>query len=392
MENNQKINNIMPREQVGAKTPERFEYQYCLAANECFLLLENTDALCVFCEWHDDFVTEYKYFNPETIYAFSQVKTKGISKAWTIPEIFGAGGQKKGLDKDSPFFRMLQNYLIFKDSCHSFIFLTNAGINDDLNKFLKEIKEIKTHDDFKEKKFVKVFYKLWEEYKTFYTGDIGDFFKLLKLFDIKPEIGKLEDQIKILRLNVLDKVKEYCEFDLKNSEAELITSDIVKLVEQKSRNTLKTAVDRDELILLKGIVIDDVFKFLAISTEGLKGIRALQGSPKEKTIFVSRLERLCERNEIPKNMVSYLCKLKADWDTWILAKKFDFKEEDLKLLIHECTKVLSEKVGLEEIGAKAQVIMKFFNPKINENLQLTEMLIIGLIFSLAAQYEGGLNE
>ncbi len=218
-----KLHEVLPREQAGSRTSQQYDYQYCQVATECFGLFETSEKLCVFCEWHDDFVTEHSTSSPIDIYAFTQVKTKALNRGpWKLNEIFGAGGNGKTLKQDSPFFRMLQNYLVFKNQCRKFIFVTNSAADPKLASFLQDISKsgapsALTGNSKKE------FDKLWKSYQPHFNGasDV-DFHSLLMKFEIKSEVGNLGEHINLLRTQIQDRVKEFCEIDLKSSHAERI--------------------------------------------------------------------------------------------------------------------------------------------------------------------------
>lgn len=52
------LHQIVPSEQVGAGTREKFEFQYHEAAADTLQVLDETQVACVHCDWHYDYVIE----------------------------------------------------------------------------------------------------------------------------------------------------------------------------------------------------------------------------------------------------------------------------------------------------------------------------------------------
>src|ERR1700678_1168325 len=91
-----RLGQLEPRERAGARTGRRDEYQYERTARAALDLL--TDArkyVCVYCDWHDDYVIESG--DPPTRYAFHQVKGRTSSQGpWSFTDFFGVRKKKAG--------------------------------------------------------------------------------------------------------------------------------------------------------------------------------------------------------------------------------------------------------------------------------------------------------
>lgn len=386
MNTNKKLNEVTPREQSGALTAEQYEYQYTKTAEACFGLLEASESICVFCEWHDDFVTEYEN-SRIGIYAFHQVKIKALNRGpWTITEIFGTG--KAGLNTDCPFFRMAENHKIFRGHCKSFVFITNNGIKLEISNFLDVLAKAPNYSDLKGKD-EKLFSKLWKLYRIpLAEYDENDFFILLKSFKIEPESGNLGEHTNILRTQIQDKVKEFCEFNLNGNQTKRITTNLIEMIRQKAQNRIKTIpIDEASLKARKAIKSTDILDLLPLSKDGLKALQSGRDDLKQNIIILSRLQRLCKKSGIDEKYIKVICDLKVSWDIWYLNKQHQFEDKDLSSIKYECTKALTEESGIDELDAKADQIVKLLNPKISKQTQLTKELVIGFIFSLAAQME-----
>jgi hypothetical protein len=136
------LHEVSPREQVGPQTGALYEYQYHQAAAEALSLLSNDDLVCVYCEWHDDFVSEDV---SSSGYAFHQVKTRIKSKGpWRISEFFGL--RKKTKDQPEPpaeassiFAHLWDHTSKFGSRCRTFVFVTDAGVESDFATFINEV-------------------------------------------------------------------------------------------------------------------------------------------------------------------------------------------------------------------------------------------------------------
>ena len=73
-----RLGEVEPRERTGARTGRMYEYQYERTARATLdLLADSTKHICVYCDWHDDYVIEIG--DPPTRYLFHQVKGRKSS-------------------------------------------------------------------------------------------------------------------------------------------------------------------------------------------------------------------------------------------------------------------------------------------------------------------------
>ena len=89
-----RLGEIEPRERVGAQTGRKYEYQYERTARAALgLLADGPNHVCVYCDWHDDYVIEIG--DPPTRYEFHQVKGRKSSQGpWSFREFFGVSKTK----------------------------------------------------------------------------------------------------------------------------------------------------------------------------------------------------------------------------------------------------------------------------------------------------------
>ena len=124
-----------------------YEFQYQRTARATLTLLDDaSDHVCVYCDWHDDYVIEVGA--PPTRYVFHQVKGRSSARRpWTFSEFFGVR-EKKGakptaeppaVSKSGLFPLMLHHHHNFGDSCAGLAFVTNAGIDPALSGFIRDV-------------------------------------------------------------------------------------------------------------------------------------------------------------------------------------------------------------------------------------------------------------
>ena len=54
-----RLGHVEPRERVGSQTGRKYEYQYERTARAALeLLADGATHVCIYCDWHDDFVAE----------------------------------------------------------------------------------------------------------------------------------------------------------------------------------------------------------------------------------------------------------------------------------------------------------------------------------------------
>src|SRR5882724_10126970 len=142
-----RLGQIEPRERAGAQTGRKYEYQYERTARAALdLLVDGLNYVCVYCDWHDDYVIETG--DPPTRYVFHQVKGRKSSRGpWTFGEFFGVAKKKARAPSKKPATvkpdaivpLMLLHHKNFRDSCAGLAFVTNTGLDPVLSGFLEKI-------------------------------------------------------------------------------------------------------------------------------------------------------------------------------------------------------------------------------------------------------------
>ena len=197
------LQNTPPREVSGSITGDRLEYQYQRAAENCLTLLEETEAFCIFLEWHDDFVKE-KVVGNQSIYGFNQVKTRTASQGpWGINEVFGIPRSKTApASKDSIAARLFEHIVNFETICDEVVLVTNCGVSSELESLISEAKQVQDSNSFTTELNKSHFSKICRHWMA----------------DDGPAFGKLEQDIFIFisKFNKIinNKIRE----DVKNGE------------------------------------------------------------------------------------------------------------------------------------------------------------------------------
>src|SRR5580692_698961 len=142
-----RLGHVEPRERVGAQTGRKYEYQYERTARAALdLLAEDAKHVCVYCDWHDDYVIETG--QPAACYVFHQVKGRKSSQGpWKFTDFFGVKKKESAkpakmppaVSTDAIVPRMLLHHQNFGDSCAGLAFVTNAGLDAGLSDFLQAI-------------------------------------------------------------------------------------------------------------------------------------------------------------------------------------------------------------------------------------------------------------
>jgi len=390
------LHQVQPREQVGAVTGERYDFQYHQAAAECLQVLDDTEVACVYCEWHDDYVVEAAGI---VSYRFHQVKTRTASRGpWTLNEFFGVkrtpGKTKRGAKKsgqataDSIFGRLYDHASKFGAQCDCFVFVTDAGIAPQFDALLEAIRAVPTAGGLSgtvSTEFMGLHTALNTAFPTL-TAD--DLFLFMRRLGIKAAVGTLAD-LKACRTLIGGRIYQMSEVDLTMSEAQKIGSDLVEAVRERSHRVLPMLpMSVADLRNSKGFVLDDVLRILSLSGEGY---RELKTSGRETVVALSRLHRLCRRSGIAETLIPDLCRFKTAWEMWWISQRHGVSPLDHFALKKECADVLrvhaDGKLDFNGLRAQAEALASQFLPVLTTAEPITAELVFGFILALAVEAE-----
>jgi Cap4 dsDNA endonuclease len=289
---NVSLHEVEPREQVGGPTAALYEFQYHQAAAEALTLLDDAAAVCLYCEWHDDYVTET---NTSDCYAFHQVKTRTKTKGpWPIGEFFGLAKKKKNEPEpkasDSSIFAYLWAHNVnFGASCRRFVFVTDNAIDKQFQTLLDDLRSVLSVDKLQNQSRVD-FDRIKVQTSQALQGITDEsLFTFLRKLEVQDALGVVKD-LADTRVLIASRISDLSEIDLKQSEAKKIGADLVSAVRVRSQKKLKALPqDVEELRREKGLVIDDILSLLSLSVEGY---RQLKATGRESVRALSRLQRL----------------------------------------------------------------------------------------------------
>lgn len=390
------LHQILPREQIGAVTGDRYDFQYHQAAADCLQVLDDKKVACVYCEWHDDYVIEAVGV---VSYRFHQVKTRSASYGpWKLNEFFGIkrppGKVKKGAPKagtattDSIFGRLYDHVSRFSDRCEWFVFVTDAGLASDFEALLNAARAVADHSALSGDtagEFAKLHAALLSAFPSLTADNLFGFIKRLY---VQEALGKL-GELKACRTLIGGRIHEMSEVNLTMSEAQKIGSDLVATVREKSHRVLHTPpATMAELRAAKGFVLDDVLRILSLSSEGY---RELKSGGRDSVITLSRLDRLCKRSGVTGVLVPDLCRLKTMWEAWWIAQRHGVNILDQIALKKECADALrvhvDGKLDFNGLHSEAKALASKYGPVLTSTEPITKELVFGLMMALAVEAE-----
>lgn len=387
-----RLGQVEPRERVGAQTGRKYEFQYERTARAALdLLSDGAEQVCVYCDWHDDYVVELG--SPSARYVFHQVKGRKSSQGpWKFNEFFGVLNKKTAKPSKTPapvttnaiVPLMLLHHKNFGDRCAGLAFVTNAGLDPALSHFLKIVGRTNSEADLPDE----VRYAFQHVARAYtatdppLTSSAADLFTWLRGLKVYTDRGHLEDQDAAL-LELANVVVEYSEIDLLQRQAKQIAREIVSRVRGKAAHSTTVVPTSDEQLRRdKGIVIVELLNVLSLSTQAYEQLKAGEGRDTVKTL--SRLQRFCLKNGMDDFLVT-ICEFKVRWDVWRTIERHFMNSADYLLLESKAKAVLKAGLTIEKAVAEAKDIAKQFNGLMAT--PLTTEHVMGLLFSLAAQAE-----
>jgi hypothetical protein len=388
-----RLGHVEPFERAGAQTGRKYEYQYERTARAALdLLSDGTRHVCVYCDWHDDYVVETG--DPPTRYLFHQVKGRKSSQgAWTFGDLFGVKLKKaKGVAKQPPAIRddavvprMLTHFGNFGDTCAGIAFVTNAGLTSDLSGFLGAVSAAADIASLPSEARV-AFDHVARAYAAAAPPLVlspDDLFAWLRCLVVHTDQGQLESPDAAL-LEIAAVVGDLSEIDLHQRQAKVIARQVVERVRLKvSHSTTVVPASDEQLRMDKGIVVTELLSVLSLSADAYKALKGGASSDAVKTL--SRLQRFCDKHPALKEQVVAIAGFKAKWDVWRTIERHNVSGADFLLLETRANEVLKGEMTVEKIVEEAKDIAKQFAGIGVTPLKADEAL--GLIFSKAALSE-----
>jgi hypothetical protein len=391
--NNVRLGEVEPRERAGAQTGRKYEYQYERTARAALdLLADGTPHICVYCDWHDDYVTEVG--NPPTRYLFHQVKGRKSSQGpWTFREFFGVSRRSSAKPAKQPAIvadgaivpLLIAHHKTFAANCAGVFFVTNAGLHPELSVFLTELSAVTTENELAlPAQFI--FQHIARAYvaaKPPIATSSADLLQLIRTLRVKTDQGHVEDHGAAL-LEIADVVVSYSEIDLVLRQAKQIAREIISHVRGKVSHSVTAVPASDEQLRKnKGILVVDLLNVLSLSASAYEELKAGEGRDSVKTL--SRLQRFCKKRQGFATHLTQICQFKAQWDIWRTIERHFLSSADYLLLQNKASELVNSGMTLERIISESTDIAQQFAGHTATPLKAEHVL--GLVFALAAETE-----
>jgi Cap4, dsDNA endonuclease domain len=386
-----RLGDIEPRERAGAKTGRRYEYQYERAARRALTLLDHQQKhVCVYCDWHDDFVLERG--DPPTRYVFHQVKgRKSDLGPWSFNDFFGVTRRdarplpaSAKFKKDAIVPLMLLHYKNFPDSCEGIAFVTNTGLEPQLRSFMDGVKSVAapdqlSADDRTAFDYIALAYLAGKK-PLAPSRDV--LFERLRSVSLWLDEPHLDDE-NVALTELVDLIEQYSEINLVYAQSKNIAREVINKVRLKAHhNTTSIPATEEQLRRDKGIIVTELLGVLSLSTDGYEALRRGDAPADVKTL--SRLQRYCERIG-RKELTASVCGAKAEWDAWRTVERHSMDPLDYVSLVNKAKAIVAGNYDVSRMIEEAREIAKDF--KGLTGTPLKDSHVLGLMFSLIAQAE-----
>jgi Cap4 dsDNA endonuclease len=387
-----RLGEIEPRERVGAQTGRKYEYQYERTARAALgLLVDGPKHVCVYCDWHDDYVIEIG--DPPTRYEFHQVKGRKSSQGpWTFRDFFGVSKTKAIAAPKKPVSvkangilpLMLSHHKNFPTACSGLAFVTNAGLDPALSGFLEEIGRSIVETDLTAAAQIDL-QSIARAYATadpLIASSTAELYQWLRGVKVHTDQGHLEN-VEIALLELADVVVEFSEIELLQRQAKQIAREIVGKIRTKVAHSSTVIPASDEQLQRdKGVVVAELLGILSLSAQAYEQLKL--GAARDTVKTLSRLQRYCSKNGL-ENFIVQICDFKTSWDIWRTVERHFLASTDYILLEQKAYGLLQVGLTIERMVAEAKEVAKQFS-----GITATPLApehVMGLLFSLAAQSE-----
>jgi hypothetical protein len=327
--------NAAPTEEVGRETLSRYDMQFQAAAYAALEILEGKGVVCVYCDFHDDFVVKRETAGLAN-YHFFQVKTKGkLNYQWTLLDVLAI--KKKGQTTDvealkrirSSFIgKLLEHGIRFGNTCVAVTLLSNVHFEDTVVTIVDEW-QARKNDNKASKLVVENFSDIFAVDPAWAKSVVQDVLAKLSLQSGANHIGSDREQFVNASRAAIYK---YSEIDLEFFEITDLANNLLDMVYQRSKGSLAT-VDKKDIDARAGITLDDLLRVLSISPPAY---RALLGGEDGKVIkTASILQRVLNTSGASSGMIEFASAQKVAWDIWFRNARHTYAEFDLALLLQK---------------------------------------------------------
>lgn len=320
-----------PREQVGRDTFARYKAQVRAAGLAALEILEGGEVDRVYCDYHDDFVIRKK-INGTYRYQFFQVKTRAkTSQNWKLNEIFGLKTQKKHQSnqttddvKNSFAGKLLQHTVTFSSSCDQVVFMTNAHLDDIVEKMSESMAECDTKnqyvkflaDNFNECFIVSSDARLVE----------SEILKKIAKFRFEVDVQCIKEKNNSFESDARTRIYQFSEIDLEFNETKQILVSLLELVSKKTSGVI-TSFNETVIDSQASIDINDLLDLLSISREAYSSL--VTGGDPHAIKSASVIQRTMSASGASNEEIEYSSRCKTDWDVWLRDNRNKLSDFDL---------------------------------------------------------------
>ena len=312
--------------------------QFQAAAYAALEILEGTGVVCVFCDFHDDFVVKREKAGASN-YHFYQVKTKGkLNHQWSLLEVLGF--KKRGQSDDDEALqrirasflgKLLEQAVKFGDSCVAVTLLSNVHFEDAVIALVDEWKARK-NDSKASNLLLGKFSEIFAIDPPLHDSEAHD---TLGKLSLSPAVGHIAADRGPFVNSARTAIYKYSEVDLDFFEISDLANNLLDMVYQRSKGALADVALTD-IEARAGIMLDDLLRVLSISPSAY---RALLGGEDDKVIkTASILQRVLKASGASPTMIEYASVQKEAWDMWFRNARHTYSDFDLAFLLQDLDK------------------------------------------------------
>lgn len=324
---------VAPKEEVGRETLSRYDMQFQAAAFAALEILEGGEVLCVYCDYHDDFVVKRQKGRLIT-YHFFQVKTKGkLNHQWSLLEVLAFKKKGQTVDDDalgkirSSFIgKLLEQGVRFGDACFAVTLLSNVHFHDDVVTVVEEWRARKKESK-PSKLVVENFSRIFGIDPEWAEIDVQNTLAKVALSPGVTYIGSDRERFVNASRTAIYK---FSEVDLDFFEITDLANNLLDMVYQRSKGSL-AGVDVKAIESRAGIVLDDLLKVLSISPTAYRALLAGEDVKVIKTASI--LQRVLKLSGASPQMIEFASVQKVAWDVWFRNARHSYSDLDLALLL-----------------------------------------------------------
>jgi hypothetical protein len=382
-ETNDVLISVAPTEEVGRETLSRYDMQFQAAAFAALEILEGGEVVCVYCDYHDDFVVKRKK-GDLTHYHFFQVKTKGkLNHQWSLLEVLAV--KKKGQTTDDDALKKVRSSFIgklidqgvrFGDACLAVTLLSNVHFHDDVVTVVEEW-QARKGDSKPAKILVDNFSRIFGIKPELDEAVVRE---TLAKVTLEPGVGYIgQDRERFVNAS-RSAIYKFSEIDLDFFEITDLANNLLDTVYQRSKGSL-AAADVKALESRVGIVLDDLLRVLSISPSAY---RALLGGEDAKVIkTASILQRVLTASGATPAMIEFASVQKVSWDVWFRNARHTYGDLDLAFLLQKldetCRKWRLAGASFDDLDGLIEQCLSA--PSVAKFAGLTRELIFGGTFA-----------